>query len=128
VAARIVFDSGIPVTAIGLDLTLRISLTERELPYITQLPNGLGPQLEKQIRIWWNYLGVKHNHPHDPLAALAMVRPDFFSFQQCDIRAKVEQELAGRVERFANPNGNVRAAFDPCVNGAEQALWDYIAG
>jgi purine nucleosidase len=128
VAARIVFDSGIPVTAIGLDVTLRVSLTERELPYITPLPNGLGPLLEKQIRIWWEYLGVNHNHPHDPLAALAMVRPDLFSFQNCDIRVNTEQELAGRVERFDNPNGNVRAAFDLCVSGAEQALWDYITG
>lgn len=91
VAARIVFDSGIPVTAIGLDVTLRISLTERELPYITQLPNG--PLLEKQIRIWWNYLWVNHNHPHDPLAALAMVRPDFYhfadSFATCLSRATI---------------------------------------
>jgi len=128
VAAQIVFDSGMPITAIGLDVTLRISLTERELPYITQLPSGLGPLLEKQIRIWWKYLGVNRNHPHDPLAALAMVRPDLFSFENCEIRVDIGQELAGRVKRFNNPNGNVRAAFDLCVQSAEQALWDYIAG
>jgi hypothetical protein len=40
----------------------------------------------------------------------------------------IEQELAGCVERSDNPKGNVRAAFDLCVNGAEQALWGYIAG
>src|SRR5262249_18832282 len=128
VAARIVFDSGMSITAIGLDVTLRISLTERELPYITQLPNGLGPLLEKQVRIWWKYLGENRNHPHDPLAALAMVRPDLFSFQECEIRVKIEQELAGRVERCDNPNGKVRAASNLCVEDAAQALWDYIAG
>jgi purine nucleosidase len=127
-AARIVFDSRIPITAIGLDVTLRISLTERELPQIAQLPNGLGPLLEKQIRIWWQYLGVNHNHPHDPLAALAMVRPDLFLFENCEIRVNIEPELAGRVERSDKPNGHVRAAFDLCVNSVEQALWRYIAG
>jgi adhesin HecA-like repeat protein len=57
-----------------------------------------------------------------------MVRPDLFSFRECDIRVKSDQKLAGRVERLDNPNGNVQAAFDLRVNDAEQALWDYIAG
>ena len=57
-----------------------------------------------------------------------MVRPDLFSFENCEIRVDIGQELAGRVKRFNNPNGNVRAAFDLCVQSAEQALWDYIAG
>jgi hypothetical protein len=35
--------------------------------------------LEGQIKRWWRFLGTNQN-PHDPLAALAMVRPDLFSF------------------------------------------------
>jgi purine nucleosidase len=126
-AARIVFDSGIPVTAIGLDVTLRVHLTERELGRIRQLPNGLGPLLENQIRRWWKHLGTNHNHPHDPLASLAMVRPDLFLFENCDVKIRTEQQMAGRLERFDNPNGNVRAAYDLYVNSAEKALFDYIA-
>src|SRR6516225_8742816 len=107
VAARIVFDSGIPITAIGLDVTLRVQLTEREVTCIRQLPNGLGPLLENQIRLWWKYLGANQSYPHDPLAALAMLRPDLFLFKNCDVKIKTEQHLAGRLERFDNPHGNV---------------------
>jgi purine nucleosidase len=127
-AAKIVFDSGIPITAIGLDVTLRVHLTEREFGRIRQLANDLGPLLENQIRQWWKHLGANHNHPHDPLAALAMVRPDLFLFENCDVKVQTEPEMAGRLERFDNPNGNVRAAYDLYVNSAEKALFDYITG
>jgi inosine-uridine nucleoside N-ribohydrolase len=127
-AARIVFDSGIPITAVGLDVTLRVHLTERELRRIRQLPNGLGPLLDNQIRQWWKYLGANHNHPHDPLAALAMVRPDLFLFENCEVKIRTEQGMAGRLERFDNPNGNVHAAYDLYVNSAEKMLFSYITG
>jgi purine nucleosidase len=126
VAARIVFDSGIAITAIGLDVTLRVQLTEREAARIRQLPNGLGLLLENQIRLWWKYLGVKQNHPHDPLAALAMLRPDLFLFKSCDVKIMTEHHLAGRLRRFDNPNGDVLAAYDFYVNSAETALFGYI--
>jgi purine nucleosidase len=127
-AARIVFDSGIPITAVGLDVTLRVFLTERELSRIRQLPNGLGSLLDNQIRQWWKYLGVNHNHPHDPLAALAMVRPDLFLFETCNVKIEMEQHRVGRLERFDNPDGNVRAAYDLYVNSAERILFSYLAG
>ena len=127
VAARIVFDSGMPITAIGLDVTLRVQLTEREVAWIRQLPNGLGLLLENQIRLWWKYLGVNQNYPHDPLAALAMVRPDLFLFKNCNVKIKTEPHLAGRLERFDNPLGNVLAAYDLDVNSAETTLFGYIA-
>jgi purine nucleosidase len=127
-AAQIVFDSGIPITAIGLDVTLRVHLTERELDRIGKLPNGLGPLLDQQIRLWWKYLGANHNHPHDPLAALAIVRPDLFLFENCEVKIRPEHEMAGRLDRFDKPSGNVRAAYDLYVNSAEKALFDYIIG
>src|SRR5215472_4014325 len=126
VAARIVFDSGIRVTAIGLDVTLRVQLTEREVACIRQLPNGLGLLLENQIRLWWKYLGVEQNHPHDPLAALAMLRPDLFLFKNCDVKIKTEPHLSGRLERLDNPVGHVLAAYDLYVNSAETSLFGYI--
>jgi inosine-uridine nucleoside N-ribohydrolase len=127
-AARIVFGSGIPITAIGLDVTLKIRLSERELMRIRELPNGLGPMLEYQIRRWWKYLGANHNYLHDPLAALAMVRPDLFLFENCEVRIRMDQHMVGRLERFDNPNGNVSAAFDLYVNSAEKMLFNYIIG
>lgn len=127
VAAKIVFESGIPITAIGLDVTLKVWVTETHLEQIRNLPNGLGSMLEEQIRRWWKFLGRNQNNPHDPLAALAMVRPDLFSFSFCDIAVCMEPDRCGHLVRRDNPLGNVSAAYDVDVRKAEALLLSYIA-
>ena len=47
-AARVVFGSGIPMTVISLDLTLRVRLNKSDLPQIAALGNGLGTLLKDQ--------------------------------------------------------------------------------
>ena len=126
IAAKIVFESGIPITAIGLDVTLRIWVTEATVAQIRTLPNGLGLMLEDQIRRWWKFLGDNRNNPHDPLAALSMVRPDLFSFESCDVAVCLEQDRLGHVIRVNNPHGKISAASDLNVDGAETLLLRYI--
>jgi purine nucleosidase len=128
VAAKIVFESSIPITAIGLDVTLRVWVRETQLEQIQKLPNGLGPILEEQIRRWWRFLGTNQNNPHDPLAALAMVRPDLFSFATCDVSVCMEQDRCGHVIRIDNPDGKISAAYDLDVHKAETLLLSYITG
>jgi purine nucleosidase len=126
VAAKIVFESGISTTAIGLDVTLRVWITEAEVELIRKLPNGLGSMLEEQIRRWWRFLGRNKNNPHDPLAALAMVRPELFSFESCDVSVCMEQDRRGRLIRIDNAAGRISAAHDLDVHGAEKLLLNYI--
>jgi purine nucleosidase len=127
-AAKIVFESGIPMTAIGLDVTLRVWIREMEVERIRKLPNGLGSMLEGQIKRWWKFLGTNQNNPHDPLAALAMVRPELFSFASCDVAICMESDRQGRLIRRDNPNGKISAAYDLDVHNAERLLLNYIAG
>jgi purine nucleosidase len=126
-AAKIVFESGIPITAIGLDVTLRVWVTETQVEQIRDLPNGLGSMLEEQIRRWWRFLGRNRNNPHDPLAALAMVRPDLFSFETCDVAVCMAQDQRGHLVRLDNPAGKISAAYDLDVHSAETLLLSYIA-
>jgi purine nucleosidase len=125
-AAKVVFESGIPITAIGLDVTLRVWVREAQVELIQTLPNGLGSILEEQIRRWWRFLGTNQNNPHDPLAALAMVRPDLFSFATCDVSICMEQDRSGHLVRKDNPHGKISAAYDLDVQQAETLLLRYI--
>jgi purine nucleosidase len=127
VAAKIVFESGIPITAIGLDVTLRVWITETQVAQIRNLPNGLGPMIEDQIRRWWKFLQTNQNNPHDPLVALAMVRPDLFSFERCDIAVCMEQDRQGHLVRLDNPTGKISAAYDLDTESAGILLLKYIA-
>jgi purine nucleosidase len=127
-AAKIVFESGIPITAIGLDVTLRVWMREKEVEQIRKLPNDLGSMVEEQIKRWWRFLGTNQNNPHDPLAALAMVRPDLFSFAPCDVAICMENDRRGRLIRRDDPNGKISAAYDLDVPSAERLLLSYITG
>lgn len=125
-AAKIVFESGMLITAIGLDVTLRVWLTEREVEQLRHLPNGLGPLLEGQIRRWWKYLGRNQNNPHDPLAALAMVRPDLFLFERCDVAICTEHNRLGHLVRHDNPAGKIDAAYELNIESAQNLMLSYI--
>jgi purine nucleosidase len=121
-AAQIVFESGIPMTAVGLDLTFRVWLTEQDVQQISTLPNQLGKSLENEIRTWWTFRDLDRNNPHDPLAGLAMIHPEIFRFEYGDVRiGKSGRDYAKTI--VTNPGkGAVRIASDVLVRTAEKEI------
>jgi purine nucleosidase len=126
-AAQIVFASGIPITAIGLDLTLRVRLDKKSVQKIAQTGSGIGPLLEDQILRWWDLWQITENHPHDPLAALAMVRPDLFTFETWDVEIVAEGRREGLTRLVENKNSNIRIGFDVLARTAETEIVRRIA-
>jgi purine nucleosidase len=121
-AAKIVFESGIPITAIGLDITLRVLLEADDVRQIAQLGNGLGPLLEDQILRWWELRNITANHPHDPLAALSMVRPDLFLFENWDVAITKEGRVEG-LTRLRQPlKGKTRIGADVFARTAQKEI------
>jgi inosine-uridine nucleoside N-ribohydrolase len=127
-AAQTVFDSGISITAIGLDLTLRVWITEKDLKRIAALPHQLGKTLENQIRAWWVFRDLDRNHPHDPLAALSMIRPELFRFEYCNVTVERTGREFGKTIVSDCGKGRVRIASDVFVVTAEKEIVDRIAG
>jgi purine nucleosidase len=121
-AANIVFASGLPITAIGLDLTLRVRLDKRDVQKIAQTGGGLGPVLQDQILRWWELWQITENHPHDPLAALAMVRPDLFKFETWGVEIAAEGRREGLTRLVENQNSNIRIGFDVFARTAEREI------
>jgi purine nucleosidase len=121
-AAQIVFASGIPMTAVGLDLTLRVWVTEEDVQRISALPDHLGETLENQIRAWWAFRDLEKNNPHDPLAALAMIDPTLFRFEYADVNVgRTGREFAKtRLTNFGK--GSVRLASDVLALTAEKEI------
>ena len=133
-AALVVFGSGIAMTVISLDLTLRVRLGKNDLPRIAALGNGLGPLLKDQLIRWWEYAHIEGNSPHDPLAALAMVRPGLFGFgvttsmARRSERSRVHDAGESREGKGSRRRGCVRAnrgtgncAEDYCMRGGRGA-------
>jgi purine nucleosidase len=121
-AAQIVFGSGIPITAIGLDLTLRVRLDKIAVQKIAEIGGGLGPLLQDQILRWWELWQITENHPHDPLAALAMVRPDLFVFETWGVEIVAEGRREGLTRLVENKSSNIRVGFDVFARTAEREI------
>jgi purine nucleosidase len=126
-AARVVFGSSIPMTVISLDLTVRVWLGKNDLPQIAALPNGLGPLLENQLIRWWEHRQVEGSSPHDPLAALAMVRPELFRFENYDIDVHDEVRAPGFTTLLNRGSGKIRVGVDVFARLAEQEIVRRIA-
>jgi purine nucleosidase len=121
-AAKIVFESGIPLTAVGLDLTLRVWITEQDVQQMALLPNQLGKTLENEIRTWWSFRDLSKNNPHDPLAGLAMIHPQIFRFEHCDVKVGDSGRDFAKTIVSNSGQGAVRIASDVLSRTAEKEI------
>jgi purine nucleosidase len=127
-AADIVFRSGIPMTACGLDVTEQVWLREAEMDRIRGAGDSVGSLLEDQVRRWWAFRGATENNPHDPLAILPAIRPELFHFERCDVRVELGGEAPGRTQLDRCGEGAVRVAAEVEVEAAEQEILRRLVG
>ncbi len=78
-ASQIVYNSGVPITTVGLDVTLQCRLSADHLRRISESKLPSVKFLYQLIGIWQN--GNESQRPvlHDPLAVAVAVRPDLVS-------------------------------------------------
>ena len=78
-AARIVFESGIPITMVGLDCTHQAWLTEEEIRAMASRP-GTGAALAREMMLYIYDFATRYGFPgavmHDPSAVAAVIQPD----------------------------------------------------
>jgi len=81
VAAQIVFSSGVPITAVGLDVTTRCKLEGADLARLRAADNPASKFLVKLIELWQD--GHPNQFPtlHDPLAVASALRPTLIEAQ-----------------------------------------------
>lgn len=91
-AASVVFDSGIPIMMVGLDVTMKVELTPN---YVQQLEAGHGKvcaaaaQIARKLTELYRSQGrVTGKHMHDPLAVAAFIRPHIVDLE--DYHVEIE--------------------------------------
>jgi purine nucleosidase len=93
-AASIVFNSGVPITMVGLDVTRKVELTE---PYILQLEAGKNKPSQAAARIARAIMATYQKngqtggpHLHDPLAVSALIRPNILTFENYQVKIETD--------------------------------------
>jgi purine nucleosidase len=112
-ASAIVYGSGVPVTAVGLDVTMQCKLTDADMRRIEQSQLPSAQFLYKLIRIWNGSKDEKLPVLHDPLAVGVTFRPGLVSV----VSGSVEVETRGEPDRTygmtvlrREANGKIRVA------------------
>jgi len=112
-AARIVFQSGIPITMVGLDVTRKTSLTDE---HVKVLESGQNPVSQAAAKIARN--AINHNREqgflvgpnmHDSLAVAGFLDPSLLKFRDYYVDVETTGELtAGETLGYSPMSGDLQ--------------------
>jgi purine nucleosidase len=124
-AAAMIFNSGVDVTMVGLDVTLRCKLDETHVQRIVGRNTAQSELLTRLIRLWQR----ENHHPvtlHDPLAVLSLF-DNCVSWEEKCIEVALCGEDRGKTLVVEGPP-NVRVAVDVDVPRAIHLFENRVLG
>ncbi|SDX99893.1 nucleoside hydrolase [Paenibacillus sp. CF384] len=91
-AARIVFESGIPIKAVGLDVTVQCVLTKEDVDRLFTKPKRSAAYIRELVGRWQT---ITDHYPmmHDPLAICAVFDHEILEFQRDEIVVETQGEF-----------------------------------
>ncbi|MDQ6664935.1 MAG: nucleoside hydrolase [Acidobacteriota bacterium] len=113
-AAEIVFASGVPITAVGLDVTLKCKLEGKDLERLRAAQNPASRFLVRLIELWQTTNPGRFPTLHDPLAVAVAFRPNLVETQQGRVQVEVSSGAANGLTIFT-PSDKVEAKTPPAT-------------
>jgi len=96
-AADIVYNSGKPVTALGLDVTHQVLSTRERVARMRALNNAVAVATADMLSFFHRYDTKKYGSEgaplHDPCTIAWLLRPDLFATRRCNLSVEKESEL-----------------------------------
>ena len=96
-AAKVVFESGVPLTMMGLDVTHQAIVTPARLDAIRALGTEVGRVVTAWLEFYNRYDRRLSDQPggplHDPCVVAYLLRPDLFAGRACHVAVETASEL-----------------------------------
>ncbi len=110
IAAAIVFESGIPITGVGLDVTEPCKLLGSDLERLRTAANPASQFLYHLIELWQG--GKKDRYPvlYDPLAIAVAVRSGLIGTETGSVQVETMSKMLYGTTVFTAGKGNTQAA------------------
>lgn len=122
-AAKTVFESGVPIKAVGVDITRKCTFTENTLECFSKLKSDKYKLLVKMTRIWIAHNEERGQPPtmHDPLAASTLFQDGLVTFKKGKFKIFLSDKA--RAMSLADENGvEIEYAVDVDVDAFRQYL------
>ena len=124
-AAQIVLRSGIPVTLIGFNVTMRTHLRPCDLEQLRRHASPQTQLLSKLIAVWQRHRPrwqPKLPYLHDPLAVAALCQPELFRFEEMMVRVVTDGPFTGYMVPRLMSGPKVQAAVDVQVEATRSLI------
>jgi inosine-uridine nucleoside N-ribohydrolase len=123
-AARIVFDAGVPLTMVGLDVTRKVLFTDERLKALETAKNPSGIAAAKIMAATLEHLN-RGPHPmieamHDPLTVANLIDPGILTLKDYYVEVETEGEFTA--------GETIGWAYGPARGSAPMALADKHEG
>jgi purine nucleosidase len=96
-AARVVFESGIPITVLPLDCTHQALTTRERIEKFRQMPNRSGSATAEMLNFFERYdvhkYGFDGGPLHDPCVIAWLLKPELFQGREVNVSIECESEL-----------------------------------
>jgi len=112
VAADMVFSSGVPITAVGLDVTTKCKLQGADLERLKGANNPASRFLMQLIELWQSSNPGQFPTLHDPLAVAAAIRPHLVETQTGTVQVETISPLTNGMTVFRQGSGTTSVAAD----------------
>ncbi len=120
-AAKVVLNSGIPITMIGFNVTTRCQLRDQDLEQFRESEDPRVQLLHRLIEIWQTHRPGWHpGRPflHDPLTIAALCQPELFTFARRPVHVMIQRPFTGTMIPRIIGGSVVQAAIDLDASGA----------
>ena len=112
VAAEIVFESGLPIVAVGLDVTEKCKLQGADLERMRAAKNPASQFLVRLIELWQSDKPGAYPTLHDPLAIGAAVKAELIESRTGTVHVETASPLTYGTTVFKAGTGATQAARD----------------
>lgn len=130
VAAKIVFDSGIPVTMSGLNVTFKAKVYESEMEEIREIGTPIAELAAGFLQSHFEFYkaqGFDGDPIHDLCAVASLVKKDIFTMVHChvDVETKGEFTKGETVVDLQNKYGKTKNSF-VCIEVDREAFVEFL--
>lgn len=126
-AAKYLFESGVDITMVGLDVTQRSILTKADTQNWRETGSVAGKTYADMVDYYISqHFEVQGCYLHDPSAAINAIHPEYFTMLPMHMTVITEGEAEGRTigdpKKLRDPNPNVKV----CIEVDSQALVKHL--
>jgi pyrimidine-specific ribonucleoside hydrolase len=130
IAAKIVFDSGIPITMSGLNVTFKAKVYEKEIEEIKKIGTPIAKLAAGFLQAHFEFYkaqGFDGDPVHDLCAVASLVKKDIFTMVHChvDVETKGEFTKGETVVDLQNKYGKVKNSFI-CTDVDRDAFVEFL--